>query len=96
LAAPLRHGRLRRPQAVRHGCVGGVGTRQLDACANATARFTRGRFVNRTSAARSSSVSTTSARGRPIFGMPLLDHKSEISPNDFVSRGLTVSWPFKP
>jgi hypothetical protein len=38
---------------------------------NAIVRFTRARFVNRTSAARSSSVTTTSARGRPIFGMPL-------------------------
>jgi hypothetical protein len=33
-------------------------------------------------------VTTTSALGRPIFGMPLLDHKSGVSPNDFVSRGL--------
>jgi hypothetical protein len=36
-------------------------------------------------------VTTTSARGRPIFGMPLLDHKSEISPSDFVSRGLEAA-----
>ena len=57
---------------------------------NATARFTRARFVNRTRAARSSSVTTTSARGRPIFGMPLLDHKSGVSPSDFVSRGLAA------
>ena len=58
---------------------------------NATARFTRARFVNRTSAARSSSVTTTSDLGRPMFGMPLLDHKSGVCPSDFVSRGL-VPW----
>jgi hypothetical protein len=33
-------------------------------------------------------VTTTSALGRPSFGMPLLDHKSRVSPSDFVSRGL--------
>jgi hypothetical protein len=55
---------------------------------NAKWRLMRARFVSRMSAARSSSVTATSARGRPIFGMPLLDPKSGLSPSDFVSRGL--------
>ena len=37
----------------------------------ASARLTRARFVSRTNARRSSSVTTTSARGRPILAMPL-------------------------
>jgi hypothetical protein len=41
---------------------------------NAIARFTRRRLMSRISAARSLSVITTSARGRPSFAMPLLDH----------------------
>ena len=36
---------------------------------NATARFTRVRLVKRINSARSLSVSTTSALGRPIFAM---------------------------
>jgi hypothetical protein len=57
---------------------------------NATARFTRARFVNRTSAVRSASVTTTLALGRPIFRMPPLDHTLTLSPSDFVSRGQAV------
>ena len=37
---------------------------------NATARLTRARFVKRINSARSLSVTTTSALGRPSFAMP--------------------------
>ena len=94
LAAPLRHRRLRRPQAARHGRIRcRRHTPARSARETRRARFTRARFVKRTSAARSSSVTTTSALGRPIFAMPLLDHRSAISPRDFVSRGLERCLP---
>ena len=38
---------------------------------NAMGRFTCARFVKRTNSARSTSVTTTSALGRPSFAMPL-------------------------
>jgi hypothetical protein len=41
---------------------------------NAIARLTRARLVRRISSACSLSVITTSARGRPSFAMPMLDH----------------------
>ena len=52
---------------------------------NATARLARARFVKRINSARSLSVSTTSALGRPSFTMPPLDHIASISPRDIVS-----------
>lgn len=55
---------------------------------NASARFTRGALRQSHEGRALVAVTTTSARGRPIFGMPLLDHKSGVSPGNFVSRGL--------
>src|SRR3569623_380395 len=42
----------------------------------ARCRFTRARWVNRTSSSRSSATRTRGAFGRPITFMSLLDHKS--------------------
>ena len=68
---PFRHG-------ASSSCAGGAPRRCPGASAhasttrarNATARLTRARFVKRINSARSLSVSTTSALGRPIFAMP--------------------------